>query len=156
VKTSCIFVFSFFMACSSGEENAQEPSAATNALQEALDEAAAEAAEATAEPAAEALAVEAPAAEEPTGTRYTCNQASNHLCYQIAPPSFTLAGEQAGCEGIAGIGTWTEGGECPTENIIGTCQKERNNETRYFYEGVTAEQAEPACTMFGGTFTASE
>ena len=57
---------------------------------------------------------------------------------------------------MAGTGTWTEGGECPTENVIATCQKERNNETRYFYEGVTVEQAEPACTMFGGTFTVSE
>lgn len=146
------------MACSSGEENAQELNEATNAIQEALDEAAAQAAEAAAAPAAdeEAAAAEEPAAEAPAGARYTCSQESNHICYQITPPAFTLAGEQAGCEGMGGTGTWTEGGECPTENIIGTCQKERNNETRYFYEGVTVAQAEPSCTMFGGTFTAAE
>lgn len=144
------------MACSGGEENAEELNEATNALQEALDEAAAQAAEAAAAPAAEEPAAEEPAAEAPAGARYTCNQPSNHLCYQTTPPAFTLAGEQAGCEGMGGTGTWTEGGECPTENVIGTCQKERNNETRYFYEGVTAAQAEPSCTMFGGTFTAAE
>lgn len=148
------------MACSSGEENAQELNEATNALQEALDEAAAQAAEAAAEPAAADPAAAEPAAEAaaeaPAGARYTCNQASNHICYQISPPAFTLAGEQAGCEGMGGTGTWTEGGECPTENVIGTCQKDRNNETRYFYEGVTVAQAEPSCTMFGGTFTAAE
>lgn len=144
------------MACSSGEENAQELSAAANSLQEALDEAAAQAAEAPAEPTAAEPTAEEPSGDEATGTRYTCNQANNHICYQITPPAFTLAGEQAGCEGMGGTGTWTEGGECPSENIIGTCQKERNNETRYFYEGVTAEQAEGACTVFGGTFTASE
>ena len=146
------------MACSSGEESAQEVNAAASAFQEALDEAATQAAEAAATPT-EDPAAEEPAAEEPaapTGTRYTCNQASNHICYQTTPAEFLIAGEQAGCEGMAGTGTWAEGGECPTENIIGTCQKERNNETRYFYEGVTAEQAEGACTIFGGTFTASE
>lgn len=153
MKTTLTFAICFLMACSSGEENAQEVNAAAGALQEAMEEVAAEATEAAEEGAAEPAAE--PSAEESTDARYTCNQPTAHQCYQITPPSFALTGEQAGCEG-AGVGTWTEAGECPNENVIGTCQKERNEETRYFYEGVTAEQAEVACTTFGGTFTASE
>lgn len=153
-KNASMVTLCFLMACSGGEDTSAEVTAAADQLQEALDQAQAQAAQAAAEPA-EPVAAD-PAGEAPAGARYTCNQPTNHLCYQTTPLSFTIPGEQSGCEGMGGTGTWTEGGECPTEGVIGTCQKERNNETRYFYEGVTAELAEGACTAFGGTFTASE
>ncbi|MEM9194247.1 MAG: hypothetical protein AAGF12_34040 [Myxococcota bacterium] len=127
-------------ACNCGES-------LEGALNEAVEEAAQQAAEeaANAPPTAEA---------EPSGTAYTCNQVeANHLCYHVTPIPALVTGVQGGCE-MPG-GTWTEGESCPTENVVATCEKETNRETRYFYEGVALEGAETSCTVFGGTFTPS-
>lgn len=88
---------------------------------------------------------EAPAA----GTTYTCNEiATNKLCYTVSPPPALLAGNEAGC-----MGEWTQGENCPAEGVAATCEKDRFNEVRRFYEGVDMANAETACTTFGGTFS---
>jgi len=98
---------------------------------------------------------EEPGTSRPSsGTRYTCNQVErSHICYQTTPLPSLVPGNRTGCEAF---GTWTAGGECPTEGVIARCDKEINEETRYFYRGLALEAAERACTLFGGVFTASE
>lgn len=96
-------------------------------------------------PAAGELGEAAPAAN----ATYTCNEiATNKLCYHVSPPAALLTGNRAGC-----MGEWSEGENCPTENVAATCEKDMNNEVRRFYEGVNLANAETACTAFGGTFT---
>lgn len=109
----------------------------------------------TTQPAAEAPPAEpvAEADEAPsTDAVYTCNQVeTNHICYTVRPPAALLPGHEGGCSGA-----WTEGEHCPSENVVATCRKPTFDEVRRFYEGVSLENAETACTTFGGTFAAEE
>ncbi|MBC8071546.1 MAG: hypothetical protein IAG13_24680 [Deltaproteobacteria bacterium] len=81
---------------------------------------------------------------------YTCDVPQQHHCYTTKPPSAFLKGAEGGC-----IGTWAQGESCAKEKIVATCKNDKNEETRYFYEGVKLDLAETSCTTFGGKFAKS-
>lgn len=108
---------------------------------------------AAASPAAAAPA--SPAREEaaaPAHPSYACDAIErNHQCYTVTPLPMLVTGVRAGCQTGAG-GQWSEGGSCPSEDVVATCRKDQNQEVRYYYRGVDLERAETACTSFGGAW----
>jgi len=97
--------------------------------------------------------VPAPATPQaPTRAAFTCNAVQrNHVCFTLTPLPMFVTGSRTGCE-VGSGGQWSEGASCPSEQVVGTCRKELNNEVRSFYRGANLAQAQTACTAFGGTW----
>ena len=99
---------------------------------------------------ASAPAKKTEAKPEPEKVAYTCNVPQQHHCYTTKPNPAFLKGEEGGC-----IGTWSQGESCAKEKVVATCKGDKNEEMRWFYEGVKLDLAETSCTTFGGTFAKS-
>ncbi len=90
----------------------------------------------------------------PATTRGACDTISaTSTCRDLAGDAFML-GEDF--QRNLCVGTYTSGGACPTENVVGTCDEGGGQLRRYYATGVlpyTADTARADCTsMPGSTF----
>ena len=92
-----------------------------------------------------------------SGSSFSCEVKSSalHACYEYDNiPAATAMAEQSACTAQQG----TAGTACPTSNKLGSCSQTSAGVTakEFYYSdvgGLTAAQAQMACTSGGGTWS---